>query len=131
MSRVEGFSGYERRETFRENFSIAMGAHPAVVNIHTYYVPARCKMKIKEFANYLFVVANWGLVRWDVLVNGKEWPSYTDIRDLIGYSAQSQASQEEEISGGSYVQFIATTLVGAVASDVGIRVVWELISQVD
>lgn len=78
------------------------------VDIWTYEVPVRTKMRLRDFGNEINVAANWGYVRWDVMVNGIPIPGFTAIYDQMGFQAQRQECKEAIIPGGSQVLVRAT-----------------------
>ena len=99
-----------------------------IILLWNYTVPARQIMRFKKFGNELSVPGNWGLLRWDFLVNGSVLPGFANLRNQMGFGAAPAPIEEREISGGSYLEIRATQETG-VACRVGIAFVFELEGQ--
>jgi len=97
----------------------------SIILLWDYWVPSRMLMRLKAFGNELSVAANWGLLRWDFLVNGSVLPGFANLRDQMGFGANRQPVENREISGGSYLEIRATQETGA-ACRVGISLLFEL-----
>ena len=100
----------------------------SILNLWNYWVPPRMIMRFKEFGNELGVPGNWGLLRWDFLVDGSVLPGFSNIRNQIGFGANRQRCEERIIAGGSYLEIRATQETG-VACRVGISFLFELEGQ--
>jgi len=100
----------------------------SIINLWDYTVPAREIMRFKKFGNELNVPGNWGLLRWDFLVNGAVLPGFANLRNQMGFGASPAPIEEREIPGGSYLEVRATQETGA-ACRVGIAFVFELEGQ--
>jgi len=81
-------------------------------------------MRILSIGNEVNVAANWGYVRWDVMVNGVPLPSFNAIYDQMGFQAQRQDCDQTLIPGGSQVIVRATngSAAGVVAPGGACRV---------
>lgn len=100
-----------RREYFRENHSVLVLAGAVRTVIATFTVPCKSRGKLIGFGNYCDVVAAWGVIYWEIVVNGVA-VTYVGgtprIMDQVGYAAQRQATSELEFSGGSVVQIVGS-----------------------
>ena len=107
------------------NTSLPFLAGPiAWTNIFTYQVPSASKIVLTHFGNYMRV-ADWGLVVWTIRKNGIPCPPYEAILDQIGISTLPRMTEPVEYNGGDLLQIDIRTLVGAVANDIGIALVYE------
>lgn len=97
----------------------------SVADIWTYEVPCRTLLRFRGFGNEQNVPANWGLLRWDVFVNGALLPDFSGIRDQMGFIAQRQACKEALIFGGSLILIWATQETG-IACRVGVSFAYDL-----
>lgn len=99
-------------------------------DIWTYEVPSRTRLRLRRIGNEINVPANWGLVRWDILVNGAILPGFGAIYDQMGFQADRQDCKEALIPGGSLVLVRATNGspagVAAVACRVSISLRYDL-----
>ena len=106
-----------RREYFRENHSVAVGIGAVRTVIGTFTVPAKARAKLIGFGNYCGTVAAWGVIYWEILINGVP-VTYVGgtprIMDQVGYAAQRQSTSELEISGGSLVQITGSNPTAAI-----------------
>jgi len=78
------------------------------VDIWTFTVPHKAKMRLRDIGNEINVAANWGYVRWDILVNGSPLPGFVAVWDQMGFQAQRQECENRIIPGGSQVIVRAT-----------------------
>lgn len=106
-----------RREYFRENHSVAVGIGAVRTDIFAFTVPAKSRVKLIGFGNYLGTVAAWGVAYWEILVNGVPVTfvgGTPQIMDQVGYAAQRQPSTELEFSGGSAVRVTGSNPTAAI-----------------
>ena len=120
-------ANYGRVDKRAENASVSVAAG-TTAEIISIPIPPHCRLRLKDFGNYIDIVAAWSLVSWSFLHNGRPIPQPFDlIRDQIGYAAQRQPVQELELSSG--VLAINGTNGAAVAVAMGISLGYELIYQ--
>jgi len=100
----------------------------SIILLWDYWIPAREVMRFKKFGNEISVAANWGLLRWDFLVNGAVLPGFANLRNQMGFGAAPAPIEEREVPGGSYFEIRATQETG-VACRVGGSFVFELEGQ--
>jgi len=94
-----------RRERFSNNFSgnvpAAVAGVPGQLDLFTFRVPTKCKLRFLAFGNYTNTVAAWGNIWWIFINNLAPMAPYEAILDQIGYGPQRQQIQALEIYGGS------------------------------
>ncbi|MBE3088085.1 MAG: hypothetical protein IMZ71_03090 [Chloroflexi bacterium] len=95
-----------------------------VLTLVSMLVPARAKFVLKGFGNYLSVVANFGLLRWDFFKNGIPVYPYFAIRTQMGYAAQTRPIEPIVIEGGCLLE-IRVTQESGVACVAGVSLDWE------
>ena len=120
-----------RRESFRENHSVAVAIAAVRTSIFSFTVPHKSRCQFKAFGNYLGTVAAWGFAYWEVLCNGIAVQFYGGtpvIMDQVGYAAQRQISAEVEFSGGSFINFTGSNPTAAILQ-MGISIDYDLIYQ--
>ena len=93
--------------------------------IWNYEVPCRTLLVLHDFGNDQNVPANWGLVRWDISINGAVVPGFGAIRDQMGFLAQRQPCQEIRVPGGSAIRIWATQETG-IACRIGVSFNYDL-----
>ena len=115
------------RQLKDENISMALTVLLGWTNLFTYQVPARAKLLMTHFSNYMGT-ADWGNVEWRVCVNGIPTYPLESVLDQLGISTRPRLSQPIKIDGGDVLTIDATLLAGAVAdpNDVGIAVRFEV-----
>jgi hypothetical protein len=115
-----------RVENRAENYSGSLAAAAGtVLNLVTLRVPPRMKYRLKDFGNYMSVVANWGKVRWDFLVNDIIMYPYFGVRDQQGFAAARQAIQNRMLYGGDLFEIRVTQESGILDPTVGVSLQWE------
>ncbi len=97
----------------------------SVANIWDYEVPVRTLLVFQKFGNELNVPGNWGLLRWEVLVNGQLLTGFEAIRDQRGYGAQAQECKHVRIPGGSAILIRGVQESGA-ACRIGVSLIYDL-----
>ncbi|MBA7659362.1 hypothetical protein ES703_67339 [subsurface metagenome] len=63
-------------------------------------VPAKAKMQVTNFANYINVFEAWGLIKWILKRNGIPIYPYHELTDQIAFGAPLRELAGVEISGG-------------------------------
>ncbi len=119
-----------RIEKKAENFSGALAA-PAgsTLTLVNMLVPAKAKMRLLSFGNYMSVAGNWGKVRWDFFINGVLMYPYFAIRDQVGFAASRQEIENKVLYGGQLLEVIVTQESGAADPTVGVSLQWEWIYE--
>lgn len=115
------------KETHSENWDQALpAAVGSIVDLVTILVPPRAVMRIRGFANYLGVVANWGGVRWDFLKNGAPIYPYFAIRTQMGYAAAPRPIGSVKIEGGCLFVLRVTREAGVLDPTAGVALDWDM-----
>lgn len=122
---MRNISGYVQLKD--ENVSLALTVLLGWTNLFTYQVPARAKIKMTHFSNYMGT-ADWGNVEWRVCVNGIPTYPLESVLDQVGISTLPRLTQPIVAKGGDTLTIDATLLAGAVAdpNDIGIAVRFEV-----
>lgn len=118
-----------RVEPHSENWDQALpAAVGSFVDLVTMLVPARARLVIRGFGNYLGLVANWGAVRWDLLKNGAPIYPHFAIRSQMGYSAQPRDIGRVEIEGGNLFVLRVTreAIGGGLDPTAGVALDWDM-----
>jgi len=124
---MKNISGYVQLKD--ENISLGnppfAGGVVAWQNLFTYQVPARAKVLMTHFGNYM-ATADWGLVAWRVCVNGIPTYPLERILDQMGLSTLPRLTQPIRLNGGDVLTVDAEQLVGSVANEIGIAIRFEV-----
>jgi len=101
---------------------IAIGA---TVELFSFPVPAKAKMEVTNFANYIDCFDAWGLITWKFKRNGVPLYPYEEIMDQIAFGAPLRELAGIEICGGDVFSIDVTNDHDAVVK-VGIALNYEV-----
>jgi hypothetical protein len=130
---IQGFLNLFRREeptaesseTFVETTSQVIPLGTAV-DLFTFTVPARCFMRLLGFGNTCGTLLSWGLVYWEVLVDGiSACPGTVRIYDQLGFETGRQMFQNINVPGG-HTLIVRATNPTAANCDMGMALEYVL-----
>jgi len=119
----------ENINEYDENISM-LHAQGTTITLFTYQIPAKMKLKITDFSNYLDLQGHWGHVTWSIRRNGIGVRPYNAILDQLGLSNRPRKITPPTFEGSDTLTIIAVddnTIAQPPLLNTGIALRYELI----
>jgi len=119
----------KRKDVVRGGFHTSQNiASGVTVELWRFEVPAKTRLILTDFGNYINETDAWGLITWRFKRNGVAVYPYSNIEDQLGYASQLASLEGVECTGGDLFVIEATNNYGDVVK-VGIVLKYQLCGE--